>query len=285
MGGDNPPERLARIQDVFNLAGTQLLVGLKEKKKRICPDIFISETPRHSPPPLLHPLPSQPPIKRSLRGGCPRLRRRIRRKSHRPSRRTAISSFLLRGTGPNSEILPFLPPSPVVVATTWIDEAVGAFNATLPRKSPPTKLGSSLLLTSQEHHRGPPSSSSLAQTLLPSNQVESSNPSDVTNAKRFDIVVSVAMELEYLHHACEPSVIHGDIKLSNVLLDEDFGAKIGDFGLARVKAVEDLGMVEEKKERVVEIGVKEFGVMEEGESVSVVDVDRSPESCPLRVIS
>ncbi|KOM34668.1 hypothetical protein LR48_Vigan02g081800 [Vigna angularis] len=68
------------------------------------------------------------------------------------------------------------------------------------------------------------------------------------------------------------------------LLDEDFGAKIGDFGLARVKAVEDLGMVEEKKEGVVEIAVEEFGVTEEGESVSVVDVDRSPESCPVRAV-
>ncbi|KAG2380456.1 Receptor-like serine/threonine-protein [Vigna angularis] len=102
--------------------------------------------------------------------------------------------------------------------------------------------------------------------------------------KRFDIAVSVAMGLEYLHHSCEPPVIHGDIKPSNVLLDEDFGAKIGDFGLARVKAVEDLGMVEEKKEGVVEIAVEEFGVTEEGESVSVVDVDRSPESCPVRAV-
>ncbi|WVZ14841.1 hypothetical protein V8G54_012407 [Vigna mungo] len=88
--------------------------------------------------------------------------------SHRPSRLTAISSFLLHETGPNSEILPFSPPSLVVVATTWTDEAVGAFNATLPCKSSLTKPGSSLLLTGQEHHHGPPSSSSLAQTLLPS---------------------------------------------------------------------------------------------------------------------
>ncbi|KAG2371723.1 Receptor-like serine/threonine-protein [Vigna angularis] len=102
--------------------------------------------------------------------------------------------------------------------------------------------------------------------------------------KRFDIVVSVVMGLEYLHHTCEPLVIHGDIKPSNVLLDGDFGVKIRDFGLDRVKAMEDLGMVEEKKEGVVEIAVEEFGVMEEGESVSVVDVDRSLESCLVRVV-
>ncbi|KAH1085935.1 hypothetical protein GYH30_017763 [Glycine max] len=92
--------------------------------------------------------------------------------------------------------------------------------------------------------------------------------------KRFDIAVSVAMGLEYLHHECDPPVIHGDIKPSNVLLDRDFRAKIGDFGLARVKNVEDLEMVDEKKKD------EEFSVLE-GESV--VDVDRSPESCPVRV--
>ncbi|KAK7390079.1 hypothetical protein VNO78_25378 [Psophocarpus tetragonolobus] len=96
--------------------------------------------------------------------------------------------------------------------------------------------------------------------------------------KRFDVAVSVAMGLEYLHHVCDPPVIHGDIKPSNVLLDRDFCAKIGDFGLARVKAVEDLGMVDENEKKKDE----EFSVMEEGESV--VDVERSPESCPVRIL-
>ncbi|XP_020219291.1 receptor-like serine/threonine-protein kinase At2g45590, partial [Cajanus cajan] len=104
--------------------------------------------------------------------------------------------------------------------------------------------------------------------------------------KRFDVVVSVAMGLEYLHHVCEPPVIHGDIKPSNVLLDRDFRAKIGDFGLARVKTVEDpgvgvgvgmgMGMVDENE--------NEKKKEEEFESVSVVDVDRSPESCPVRAV-
>ncbi|KAG5042033.1 Receptor-like serine/threonine-protein kinase [Glycine soja] len=93
--------------------------------------------------------------------------------------------------------------------------------------------------------------------------------------KRFDVAVSVARGLEYLHHVCDPPVIHGDIKPSNVLLDRDFRAKIGDFGLARVKNVEDLGMVDENEKKKDE----EFSVLE-GESV--VDVDRSPESCPVR---
>ncbi|KAK7260298.1 hypothetical protein RIF29_26234 [Crotalaria pallida] len=63
---------------------------------------------------------------------------------------------------------------------------------------------------------------------------------------RFNVAVSVAKGLEYLHHCCHPPVIHGDIKPSNILLDSDFNAKIGDFGLARVKSVEDdLEMVDE----------------------------------------
>lgn len=54
--------------------------------------------------------------------------------------------------------------------------------------------------------------------------------------KRFQIVLDIARGLEYLHHECDPAIIHGDIKPSNVLLDDNFRAKIGDFGLARLKS-------------------------------------------------
>ncbi|KAL4314940.1 hypothetical protein AHAS_Ahas15G0135300 [Arachis hypogaea] len=52
--------------------------------------------------------------------------------------------------------------------------------------------------------------------------------------------VSRAYELknplqQYLHHCCGLLVIHGDIKLRNILLDSELRAIIGDFGLARVK--------------------------------------------------
>ncbi|GMY09408.1 receptor-like serine/threonine-protein kinase At2g45590 [Fagus crenata] len=104
--------------------------------------------------------------------------------------------------------------------------------------------------------------------------------------KRFDIVVDVAKGLAYLHHLCAPPVVHGDIKPSNILLDADFKAKIGDFGLARLKT-EDLV---EKKESVVEVGEDNGSILEETESVTTgfdeggIIVDRSPESCVVRIV-
>ncbi|VFQ77570.1 unnamed protein product [Cuscuta campestris] len=64
---------------------------------------------------------------------------------------------------------------------------------------------------------------------------------------RFSIALDIARGLEYLHHSCDPSVIHGDIKPSNILLDSNFNAKIGDFGLARLKPQDHLE-IEVKKE-------------------------------------
>ncbi|XP_016174941.1 putative receptor-like protein kinase At1g80870 [Arachis ipaensis] len=53
--------------------------------------------------------------------------------------------------------------------------------------------------------------------------------------RRFSIILDVARALEFLHLGCDPPVIHGDVKPSNVLLDADCRAKISDFGLSRIK--------------------------------------------------
>ncbi|XWS62918.1 hypothetical protein CRYUN_Cryun06bG0051700 [Craigia yunnanensis] len=49
---------------------------------------------------------------------------------------------------------------------------------------------------------------------------------------RIQIAIDVANALEYLHFYCDPPLCHRDIKSSNILLDENFVAKIADFGLA-----------------------------------------------------
>lgn len=53
--------------------------------------------------------------------------------------------------------------------------------------------------------------------------------------RRFRIILDVARGLVFLHLECDPPVIHGDIKPSNVLLGPDFQAKIADFGISRRK--------------------------------------------------
>lgn len=50
---------------------------------------------------------------------------------------------------------------------------------------------------------------------------------------RRKILLGVASALSYLHQECENQVIHRDVKSSNIMLDEGFNARLGDFGLAR----------------------------------------------------
>ncbi|XP_054804687.1 probable receptor-like protein kinase At5g18500 [Prosopis cineraria] len=51
---------------------------------------------------------------------------------------------------------------------------------------------------------------------------------------RMKILLGTAKGLAYLHEAIEPKVVHRDIKSSNILIDDEFNAKISDFGLAKL---------------------------------------------------
>ncbi|KAE9455066.1 hypothetical protein C3L33_13062, partial [Rhododendron williamsianum] len=51
---------------------------------------------------------------------------------------------------------------------------------------------------------------------------------------RMKVLLGTAKALAYLHEAIEPKVVHRDIKSSNILIDDNFNAKISDFGLAKL---------------------------------------------------
>ncbi|GFZ11881.1 protein kinase superfamily protein [Actinidia rufa] len=59
---------------------------------------------------------------------------------------------------------------------------------------------------------------------------------------RFDIILDISRALEFLHLECDPPIIHGDVKPSNVLLDSEYRAKISDFGLSRMKIEGEFGV-------------------------------------------
>ncbi|GJX95119.1 brassinosteroid insensitive 1-associated receptor kinase 1-like protein [Tanacetum coccineum] len=53
------------------------------------------------------------------------------------------------------------------------------------------------------------------------------------------IALGSARGLAYLHDHCDPKIIHRDVKAANILLDEEFEAVVGDFGLAKLMDYKD----------------------------------------------
>ncbi|KAL7188139.1 hypothetical protein ACSBR1_038074 [Camellia fascicularis] len=76
------------------------------------------------------------------------------------------------------------------------------------------------------------SNGSLESWLYPSS-TEQNHTKNLNLTQRLNIAIDVASALEYLHHHYDIPVAHCDLKPSNVLLDNDLYAHVGDFGLAR----------------------------------------------------
>ncbi|XP_071740430.1 uncharacterized protein [Rutidosis leptorrhynchoides] len=53
------------------------------------------------------------------------------------------------------------------------------------------------------------------------------------------VALGSARGLAYLHEHCNPKIIHRNVKLANILLDEEFEAVVGAFGLAKLMDYED----------------------------------------------
>lgn len=65
----------------------------------------------------------------------------------------------------------------------------------------------------------------------------------LTWKQRMRIITGIAYGLAYLHHSCDPPVIHGDIRSCNILLTEDYAAKINGIGKVPVLASSELALV------------------------------------------
>ncbi|XP_047327823.1 probable LRR receptor-like serine/threonine-protein kinase At1g12460 [Impatiens glandulifera] len=58
--------------------------------------------------------------------------------------------------------------------------------------------------------------------------------------RRFKIALETAKALSYLHHDCKPQVLHLNLKSKNILLDENYQAKLSDYGLGKLLPLLDV---------------------------------------------
>lgn len=99
---------------------------------------------------------------------------------------------------------------PIITACSTVDSNGNVFKALVYEFMPNGNLDTWL------HHKG-----------------DGKDPKHLGLAERINIAVNIADALDYLHHDCGRPTVHCDLKPSNILLNEDMDALLGDFGIAR----------------------------------------------------